>query len=93
MKFILVGNCVESFDHDGYSIDLRETCGMVDSSDMACVDEDSVEMDREWFMEKLMIENPCKIESEAYFLWNEDREIAMIYNPDEDIHYFFAVVK
>ena len=90
----LLGNCVNSFDDDGDCIiDIFS-----DVSDFACVEEDSVKIDKETFLSKIHMkldefDNSFGQFKNVEFLENKDRGIYMLYDIDSDVHYFFREVK
>lgn len=83
------GNCINSFDEEGESlIDLFDNV-----SDFACVEEESNLITIDDFilntgLNRDFLINITKI-SDSNFLWNDYRQIGMIYNRVEDVHYFF----
>jgi len=83
------GSCINSFDENGESlIDLFS-----DVSDFAYVEENSLLITLEEFVEKVgmkreILSKITKL-NECDFLFNSERSICMLYNKIEDVHYFF----
>ena len=92
MRYYYVGNCVDAFDEDGITVDLLTSAGMVDASDFACVEEESIKVSKEWFIEHCNFPKHELIEDNYIFLYNEDRDVVMMYDDEKDIHYFFFCV-
>jgi hypothetical protein len=84
-----VGNCVNSFDEDGECL-----IGIYDDvSDFANSEENSKEISNKDFI-NLVGEIPKYLKNkiknhELSYLYDEDNDIAMIYDITKDIHYFF----
>lgn len=86
----LLGNCVNAFDDDGDCLlNLFD-----DASDFACVEESSIEVDKQEFLIGAYIRNEEYLGllsdlGETVFLKHKERGILMAYDQDADIHYFF----
>lgn len=95
-----LGNCIESFDEEGNSlIDIFNH-----TSDFALSDENSIEMTYEEFIKKTRTEdfilNKLLSNIDYYddlekciFLNDQEREIAYMYEPNNDIHFIFKLSK
>jgi len=85
-----LGSCVDSFDEDGDCI--IDDLPFSDVSDFACREQDALEITRGEF-EIIIKEIPQDIKSKilghnlTYFVYKGD--IFVIYDSDEDVHYFF----
>lgn len=95
-----LGNCIESFDEEGNSlIDIFNN-----TSDFALSDENSIEMTYEEFIKKTRTEdfilNKLLSNIDYYddlekciFLNDQEREIAYMYEPNNDVHFIFKLSK
>ena len=87
---VYIGNCVNSFDEDGDCV--IDSLGYYDVSDFGVGDERAEtlswdEFDREVFVSLEMEEI---IEGhEVIYLLDRERDLYMLYDSDDDIHYFF----
>ena len=87
----LLGTCVNSFDGDGYCI--QPGIPYETTSDLAVGDESAVEISEEEFRSQVII--PADLEQkvtghEVYYLLDRSNDHYMLYDSDDDIHYFFG---
>ena len=87
---VYIGNCVNSFDEDGNCV--VGGVGYYDVSDFAVGEERAEalswdEFDREVFV-SLEIEEIIE-GHEVIYLLDRERDLYMLYDCDDDIHYFF----
>lgn len=79
------GNCINSFDEDGYCVvDLPfET-----TSDFACACENDCKLSNELFekITKIKIQDFCKIQDATCSYYNG---VFMLYDEEQDVHHFF----
>lgn len=82
MKWILLGDCVDSFDEDGNClIDIFS-----DVSDFA-VAEDASE---EFHVDIEDIHIPTEVSQQLTFYINSERGVLFGYDDENDVHYFFC---
>ena len=87
----LLGTCVNSFDGDGYCI--QPGIPYETTSDLAVGDESAEEISGEEFRAQVMI--PAELEQkvmghEIYYLLDRSNDHYMLYDSDDDVHYFFG---
>ena len=87
----LLGTCVNSFDGDGYCI--QPGIPYETTSDLAVGDENAEEIPEEEFRSQVVI--PSELEQkvaghEIYYLLDRDNDHYMLYDSNDDVHYFFG---
>ena len=87
----LLGTCVNSFDGDGYCI--QPGIPYETASDLAVGDENAEEIPEEEFRSQVVI--PSELEQkvaghESYYLLDRDNDHYMLYDSNDDVHYFFG---
>lgn len=90
-KRVLVGSCVNSFDDDGYCIQHGVT--YADASEFAVGDERADEISEEEFRAAVQIPPDLyqQVTShEVCYLLDREESQYMLYDYDDDIHYFFG---
>jgi hypothetical protein len=102
-KRVLLGNCINSFDEDGYCI--QPGVRYIDTSDFAVGDENAKKISEEDFREAVAIpEEIDKIilarklaydksgldDYKVLYLYDENRGQYMLYDYHDDVHYFFG---
>lgn len=86
-----LGTCVNSFDEDGDCT--IPQLGYRDTSHFAYHEENADEISHEEFGKNAGIIPPDlnkEISVNRYFLHDPDNDVYMIYDQDDDIHYFFS---
>ncbi len=86
-----MGSCVNSFDGDGYCIQPGEA--YADTSALAVGDERADEISEEEFRAAVTI--PSDLDQqvaghEVFYLLDREENQYMLYDSDDDIHYFFG---
>jgi hypothetical protein len=88
IKTYYKGNCVNSFDEDGYCTvpDLYS-----DTSDFAYNEENAKVVTKEEFEKTVTVPKDLdkEIGTNRTYLHDANNNIYMLYDEDEDIHYFF----
>tara|TARA_A100001391_G_C5029508_1_gene267981 strand:- start:678 stop:995 length:318 start_codon:yes stop_codon:yes gene_type:complete len=87
----LMGSCVNSFDGDGYCI--QPGVAYADTSALAVGDERADEISEEEFRAAVTI--PSDLDQrvaghEVFYLLDREENQYMLYDSDDDIHYFFG---
>ena len=87
----LLGTCVNSFDGDGYCT--QPGIPYDTTSDLAVGDENAEEVSEEEFRSQVVL--PSELEQkvmghEVYYLLDRGNDHYMLYDSDDDIHYFFG---
>lgn len=88
-KATYIGNCTDSFSPTTGSCRLSV---FTDVSDFALADEEAVDLEQDDFLAvvDLGLDRPWESHQVKY-LFDERTGVFMVYDEDEDIHYFFAV--
>ena len=91
VKRVLIGSCVNSFDDDGYCI--QPDVAYADVSAFAVGDERSEEINEEEFRAAVQIPTALDQQTashEVFYLLDREESQYMLYDSDDDIHYFFG---
>ena len=87
----LLGTCVNSYDGDGYCI--QPGIPYETTSDLAIGDENAEEISEEEFRAQTTV--PAELEQkvaghEVFYLLDKANDHYMLYDADDDVHYFFG---
>lgn len=88
-KYILIGNCINSFDEDG---DGRAFIPYSTVSEFACAEENYKPISKEEFNDKAVIPQDLKknFKRENFsFYYDEDYDMHIMHDTINDIHHFF----
>lgn len=85
MRYYYVGNCVNMFDENGACV----TMHFADASDCMCVVENAKEVSEEEFADVVSCDVLTLPLSDYVLSINEDRGMAVAWDLETDIHYFF----
>lgn len=90
LKEQYLGSCVNSFDKDGEC--LIDELPYTDATEFAQAEEQAVEIDEREFKHNFTV--PIGIQQrlsahEVKYLYDQRHDVYMIYDLDDDVHYFF----
>lgn len=92
---IYLGNCTNSFDEETGEC-IQPDLNYFDVTDFAQCEEGAVVIEEEEFRKKVTIDEVSAgiiasiADHTILYLYDEDRDLYMIYDDHDDIHYFFG---
>ena len=89
----LIGTCINSFDEDGCCV-ITDRLPYRTVTDFAAGDERAESVSEKNFRREVIISLDVEdlISGHAiHYLWDRAKDLYMLYDSDDDIHYFFGV--